>query len=184
MPDQIATESGDNWTVLFFECPTETLQKVLVDLFKYVGKIEGAKIPHFTIREFVVSRRVGISFRVLRNQTSAEIVDSELVKFFEKENLQYQIEPKDNRHAWIRKGTTDLHWNRKRCEALHQLSEIVVFLAQNSLFDTNDKCHMAHYLVNMLALQEATVPRSDQVYFLDIISGNALSFKTQHLGAS
>lgn len=181
MTNKIATEIGDNWTVFFFESPTGTLRRILVDLFQYVQKIEEAKIPHFMIREFAINQRVGISFRVLRNKDDAKMVDGKLAEFFGKEKLQYQREPQGNRHGWIRKGTTNLHWNRKRCEAIHQLSNFVVFLAQKNIFGSSDRCHMAHYAINMLVLQEAIVLGSSQVSFLDIINGDARSFHTQQL---
>lgn len=181
MTNKVASEIGDNWSVFFFECPINRLRRVLVDLFKYIEKIEEAKIPHFINREFAVTQRVGISLRVLRDQDDAKIVDSKLVEFFEKEKLEYQKNPKGNRHAWIPKGTTNSKWNRKRCEALHQLSNLVVFLTKNSIFDASDRCHMAHYAVNMLVLQEATVLGSNQVMFLDIISGELRQFQTQQL---
>lgn len=181
MTNKIATEIGDNWSVFFFESSTKMLKRVLVDLLQYVQKIEKAKIPHFIIREFTIARYVGISFRVLRNKDDAKFVDSKLAKFFEREKLHYQKDPKGNRHAWLRKGTTNSHWNRKRCEALHQLSNFVVFLAQNDIFGANDRCHMAHYTVNMLVLQEATVLGSNQVSFWDILSGEARWFHTQQL---
>lgn len=181
MTNEATTEIGDNWSVFFFEAPTNVLKRVLVALFKYVQKIEEARIPHFIIREFTVTQRVGISLRVLRHQVDAKIVDDKLTRFFEKEKLQYQKDPEGNRHAWLRKGTTKSHWNRKRCESLHQLSNFVVFLAESNIFGANDRCHMAHYIINMLTLQEATVPGSNQVSFWDIISGKVLSFLTQQL---
>lgn len=181
MTNEIATEIGDNWSVFFFECPTNMLRRVLIDLFQHVRKIDEARIPHFMVRECAFTQSVGISFRVLRNKSNEKIVDSKLAKFFEKEKLQYQKDPEGNRHAWLGKGTTNPKWNRKRCEALHQLSCLVVFLAQNDIYSANDRCHFAHYAVNMLALQEATVLGSNQVMFLDIISGELLQFQTRQL---
>lgn len=181
MTNEIATENGDNWSVFFFECPTNRVRKVLVDLFLHIQKIEEARIPHFMNRQFAVTQHVGISLRVLRNQDDAKSVDGKLAKFFEEEKLQYQKDPRGNRHAWLRKGETNSKWNRKRCEALHQLSNLVVFLAQNDIFNTNDRCHFAHYAVNVLVLQEATVPGSNQVFFWGIISGEALPFHTEQL---
>lgn len=180
MSDQVTTENGNNWTVVFFECSTDALGQVLVDLFQYIGKIEKAKIPHFMLREFI-GKHVGISLRVLRHPNYAKIVDSEIARFMKNKSLSYKINPEGNRHAWIRKDQRRPKWNRKRCEALNQLSRFVVSLVPNSVFSASDKCHMAHYLINMFALQEATVPGSDQVYFLDLVSGRAYSFKTFRL---
>jgi hypothetical protein len=181
LTNEIATEIGDNWSVFFFECPANSINEVLVDLFRYIRKIKEARIPHFMIREFAITQHFGISLRVLRSQDNADIVEGKLTEFFEQQGLRYQSNPEDNRHAWIRKGGTNARWNRKRCEALHQLSNLVVFLAKNDFFSANDRCHMAHYTINMLGLQEATVPNSNQVSLLDIISGQALSFQTYQL---
>jgi len=181
LTNEIATEIGDNWSVFFFECPTNAINGVVVDLFRYIRKIKEARIPHFMVREFAITQRFGISLRVLRNQDDADIVEGKLTEFFEQHGLRYQSNPEGNRHAWIRKGGTNTRWNRKRCEALHRLSNLVVFLAKNDIFSAYDRCHMAHYTINMLGLQEATVTGSNQVSLLDIISGQVRSFQTQHL---
>lgn len=181
MAYKVATEMGDNWSVFFFECSTDIISRVLVNLFQYVRKIKEARIPHFMMREFTITQRFGISLRVLRNPDDAKIVDEKLVEFFEKEGLQYQKDPEGNRHAWLQKGTSNVHWNKKRCEALHRLSSFVAFLAKNNISSAKDRCYMTHYIINMLGLQEATVTSSNQVMFLDIISGQALSFQTQQL---
>jgi len=177
----LATETGDNWSVFFFECPANEVHRILVDLFRYTRGIKEAKIPHFMMREFAITKRFGISLRVLRNPDDAEAVDSKLVEFFEKESLNYQRDPRGNRHAWIRKGSTNAYWNNKRCVALHQLSDFIVSLAKSNLFSVKDRCHFAHYTINMIGLQEATVTGSNQVSLLDIISGQAPSFQTAQL---
>jgi len=177
----VATEIGDNWSVFFFECPAHSINEVLVDLFQFLKGIKKAEIPHFMVREFAITRSFGLSLRVLRNPDDAEIVDAKLVKFFEKKKLQCQENPEGNRHAWIRRGAKSAHWDRNRCEALHQLSNFTVLLAKSNAFSTRDRCHFAHYAVNMFGLQEATIPNSNQVYYLDIIRGQALSFHTQQL---
>lgn len=177
MTNRVATEIGDNWAVFFFIVPAKMLKRILIELFEYVREIEEVEIPHFMMREYIVTQHVGISFRLLRNQEYAEIVDSKLIKFFESKNMNYQSNPKGNRHAW----KPDSKTNRAFCEALHQLSNLVVFLAQNNMFGTDERCHMAHYTVNMLALHEATISCSNQVYFWDILNGRALSFKTAPL---
>ena len=182
MKEKIPTEVGDNWVTFFFECSPSDFKRILIDLFSLIKKITDAEIPHFLIREYVPTRHLGISLRILRKQTKSKEIDDKLCKFFEKHNIQYQKEPEANRHAWLRKGQVDSYWSRKRCEAIHKLSDFAVFMAKNDLFDTDSKCLNAHYLVNMLALQEATVPQSNQVCFLDIVAGKALTFQTFQLG--
>jgi hypothetical protein len=172
------TEEGKNWTVMVFDCPSDRLKRILVDLFGHIEKIKEAKIPHFTIRETVFSKYVTISFRVLRNQVSTQRVEQELKNFMEQEALQYQIDPVGNDHfakchAWIHKDETNTKWNQKRCQALNQLSLFVVSLAQNSLFDLDDRIDMGHLAINMLVLQEATVSGSNAAYYIDFISGKA-----------
>lgn len=175
------TENGDNWSVFFFECPTERLKKVLVDLFRYVGEVKEAKIPHFLVREYFLAKHLGISLRVLRKASDAKKLDDKLVDFFEKQKLRYDREPKGNRHAWIREGKINPDLHKGKCEALHKLSNFVAFLAQNDIFDAHHKCHNVHYLVNMLALQEATTLGSNQMSYYDLIEGKALRFQTLQL---
>jgi len=59
----------------------------------------------------------------------------------------------------------------------HQLSNLVLFLAQNDIFSANDRFHMARYTVETLVLQEPSVPDSNQISFLDLISGGILLFQ-------
>lgn len=181
MSDFPETEKGDNWSVFFFECPTERLKQVLIDLFKYLNEVRQAKIPHFLIRVYFPSKYLGISLRVLRKVSDAKKLDGKLVEFFENQKLRYDREPKGNYHAWIREGEIDPNWNKGKCEALHKLSNFVAFLAQNDIFDAHHKCHNAHYLVNMLALQEATVLGSNQMGYFDIIERKTSRFKTLQL---
>ena len=181
MTRDIATEIGDNWSVFFFQTSRVAAKRVIVDLFRYVQKIKEASLPHFMIREFVATRSIGVSLRVLRSKGNAKLVDGKLVRFFDRNDLHYKKEPEGNRHAWLAKGTRNANWNRQRCEFLHQLSSLVVFLAENDIFEARDKCLSAHYFVNMLGLQEATVSGTNQVHFFDTVSGEAYRFQTLQL---
>lgn len=176
MSGLLATEKGNSWTVVVFDCPSNELNRILVDLFACVEQIEEAKIPHFTVRYTVFSRYVTISFRVLRNQASAQIVERKLTEFMQQEALQHRIDPEGTDHfaechAWIHKSETNPKWNDKRCRALNRLSRFVVSLAEDSLFDPDDRIEMGHLAVNMLALQEATVPGSNGAYYVDFVTG-------------
>jgi len=171
-----ATEDGNNWTVMVFDCPSDELNRVLVDLFARVEQIKEAKIPHFTVRFGAFGKHVTISFRVLRNQAVAESVEDELNKFMHSKGLLYRIDPEGTGHfaqchAWIHKGEINQKWNNKRCQMLNGLSRFVVSLAENSVFDPDCRIEMAHLAVNMLALQEATVPGSNSAYYLDLVAG-------------
>jgi len=177
----IATEVGDNWSVFFFETSSVGAKRVIVDLFHYVQEIKGASLPHFMIRECMATRKLGVSLRVLRSKGNAKTVDGKLAKFFDQKGLHCEREPKGNRHAWLAKGTRNAIWNKRRCDFLYRLSSLVVFLAENEIFEARDKCLSAHYFVNMLGLQEATVSGSNQVYFLDTVSGEAYRFQTWQL---
>jgi hypothetical protein len=106
------------------------------------------------------------------------MVDNKLTQFFERHRLYYEKDPINNRHGWIQRGSVSSQWDYKHCESLHLLSKLIVFLAENNIFITSYRCHMAHYAVNMLILQEATLSGSGQVYFLDLVDNEALPFKT------
>ena len=175
------TERGDNWSVFFFECPVGRIQQVLVDLSEQLRSVEEGRIPHFILREYAAGQHIGISLRVLREKEHAKEVDDKLAGFFEEQALYYERDPKGNRHGWIAVGTTSSHWDNKRCESLHLLSKLMFFLAKNDIFDASYRCHMAHYAVNLLILQEATLPSSNAVSFFDLITKKALSFKTHQL---
>lgn len=171
-----ATEEGNNWVVVVFDCPNNKLTQVLVDLFACAEQIKEAKIPHFTVRYAAFLRYVTISFRVLRDQPSGQLVEQKLAEYMQQEQLQYRIDPEGEDyyaqcHAWIHKGETNPKWNDKRCRALNRLSKFIVSLAKDSLFDPDDRIEMGHLAVNMLVLQEATVPGSNGAYYVDFVTG-------------
>jgi hypothetical protein len=162
MVTEIETEVGDNWSVFFFEVSCATFKTVLFGLFQYLREIEAAHMPHFMIRECTFTQHLGISLRVLRDHDNMKIVDDRLAEFFERKKLPYDRDPKGNRHAWLEKRTRNEKWNKERCEILHQLSKLAVSLAKDDIFGASDRCHIAHYLVNMLGLQEATLLGTDR----------------------
>lgn len=172
----LATENGDNWTVVVFKCGINELRHALNRLFAKVDSLSGIEIPHFTLRSFEIGAMVTVSFRVLRNPAISDSVASEISDSLQQARLNYAVDPSLHQelgefHAWIRHGGENPFWSRNRCELLSQLSRLVVSAAKSDVFEARDRSLLAHLAVNMLFLQEATVPRSDATYHLDVLSG-------------
>lgn len=171
-----ATEEGNNWTVVVFECPTADWKKVLVDLFDFFKKEEEVRIPHFTIRDFDHKgfQILKVSFRVLGN----EDVEGRLGAFMKRRQLKFKINPeKDDPefggdlHGWIFKGERSNRWDRRRCVVLNRLSKVILYMALGDLFDFDSRLEIAHLAVNMLALKEA-ISLDRMAYYFDSITGN------------
>jgi len=152
MSTNLATQDPENWTVIVFMCPAESWQRVLIEMFSHLRRINEAQLPHFLIRSFDQGRYV-VSLRILREPSAAHIVEGSLNKFLVERNLEIiGANRTDRLSGWISEWND--HWNRPRCEALNHLSEVVVLLAENELFHPEDRRDMAHYYTIMLGLYE------------------------------
>ena len=152
MSQQIATQSRRNWTVRVFRCPTRRWSNILVELWRFIGDIEGADIPHFLIRETRGGSHI-VSLRVLRDPSREQIVEEALSSFLVQHQLEHvQVQPDDPRDGWI--TDHDPTWNRERCGLLNRLSEFVASLAESNMFGVDDRISMAHLFAIMLGLYE------------------------------
>jgi hypothetical protein len=174
----LATENGDNWTVVVLKCGINELRYVLDALFAKADSIPGIEIPHFTLRRFDIGTMMAVSFRVLRNPEISDSVASGISDSLRQAGLNFAVDPSVGQelgefHTWIRHGGENPFWNRNRCELLSQLSRLVVSAARSDVFEARDRSLLAHLAVNMLFLQEATVPGSDVTYHLDVLTGQS-----------
>lgn len=99
MGNELSTETGDNWSTFFFECPASDFKRILTDLFSFLEATQEAQIPHFLVREYALTQKLGISLRILRKPTESTMVETKICTFFEKNNLKYETEPEGNRHT-------------------------------------------------------------------------------------
>jgi len=172
----LPTENGNNWTVVVFKCGINELRHALNGLFAKVDSLAGIEIPHFTLRWFDIGTMVTVSFRVLRNSEISDSVANEISDSLRQAGLNFAVDPSVDQelgkfHTWIRHGGENLFGNRNRCELLSHLSRVVVSAAKSDVFEACDRSLLAHLAVNMLFLQEATVPGSDTTYHLDVLTG-------------
>jgi hypothetical protein len=172
----LATENGDNWTVVVFKCGVNELRPVLDGLFAKADSLHGIEIPHFTVRWFHVGTMMIVSFRLLRHPEISESVASGISDSLRHAGLNFAVDPSVDQelgefHTWIRHGGENPFWNRDRCELLSQLSRLVASAARLDVFEARDRSLLAHLTVNMLFLQEATVLGSNASYHLDILTG-------------
>jgi hypothetical protein len=133
-------------------------------LFQTVEAIQGAYMPHYTIREAIGPplSLLTVSFRVLRKQSVEEPLKSQIATIMKERGLAFRIDPQGNDHfaqcrAWASKGEVNPYWTRKRCDALNTLSRSIASFSTNSVFDSDSRFEWAHLFVNMLGLQEAVM---------------------------
>lgn len=166
------TENGNNWSVFVFKCLNHDWHHVLIDLFELIEQIDEADIPHFSVR--YGTPKLTISFRILRDETHERLLEEKIAEFMDKKGIKYRINPEGKNHfghchAWIRKDKKNPKWPRKRCEALNRLSRFVVSIAEDDLFDPENRFEWGHLTINMLGLQESIVGRG--AAFTDMITG-------------
>jgi hypothetical protein len=172
----LATENGDNWTVVIFKCGVNELRPVLDRLFGKADSLPEVEIPHFTLRWFDIGTIVTVSFRLLRCPEISDFIASRISYSLRQAGLSLAIDPSVDEelgefHAWICHGGKNPFWNRNRCELLSQLSRLAVSAAKSDVFEACDRSLLAHLAVNMLFLQEATVPGTNAAYHLDVLTG-------------
>jgi hypothetical protein len=134
-----------------------------------------------------------ISFRVLRDPNMSDSVANGISDWLQQQGVGFAIDPTIEQrlgrsHKWIRHGEKCAHWNRNRCQLLSQLSRVVVSAAKLGIFEGDDRAELAHVAVNMLFLQEATVPASNAVYYRDGLSSRSFgpyrTFQDRRPGSS
>lgn len=165
------TEDKDNWSVFLFDCLNEKVERVIVMLFKKAKEIIPNGLPNYTMRWWN-EKSIKISFRVLRDKNSGEVVrnlEKSIEELLEKEHAENIIINPEGRDAKISGwGGAPL----RKCKMYNQLSEFVVKLAEYKLFSSDNRNEMRHLAINMLFMREATV--EPFAYFCDLISGKII----------
>lgn len=166
------TEDKNNWSVFLFDCPKERVAKLIVPLFKHAKEIVPNSLPNYTMRDWARDS-VKISFRVLRDKDDRETVqklEKAIQVLLEKETIKPIINPKGE-HAKISGWSKD---SLPKCKAYSRLSEFVVKLADENLFEPSIRNEMRHLAINMLFMREAAKYPEPFSFFVDLISNQII----------
>ena len=165
------TEDKDNWSVFLFDCPKDRVERLIVLVFKRVKGIVPNGLPNYTMRHWS-QNSVKISLRVLRDKKKEAVVqklEKLTAKLLRKERATNIIVNPKGKDAQIS------GWSKaplRKCKAYNRLSEFVVKLAEENLFQTDNRNEMRHLAINMLFMREAIIPYP---FFVDLISGQSLA---------
>jgi hypothetical protein len=141
----------------------DRLHEVVPAILGALNKLTGAYIPNYTVREHKPKKKLRLSFRVLVAPTRRKSVIRALLRLASKLDVGMKIPGPPEYAAWIKADERSEHWNRERCEILHQISMAAMAclkegvpgpsLASWDLLRRN----YAHLFVNMLALREGFI---------------------------
>lgn len=165
------TEDKDNWSIFLFDCPKDTVERLIVLVFKRVKGIVPNGLPNYTVR-YWSQNSVKISLRVLRDKKKEAVVqklEKSTAKLLRKEratNIIVNPKGKDAQISGWSKATL------RKCKAYNRLSKFVVKLAEDKLFSPNDRNEMRHLAINMLFMREAIIPYP---FFVDLLSGQPVA---------
>jgi len=154
---------SDNWSVIVFKCKSERAKDVLINLYGFVEGLEGVKDLHFLIRDRV-DDEVVFSFRILGEQKEKEIINSKvsfkLRSLMPEEDFVIDPDPGHSLYkyvAWPWREAINERGSEKFtafCSFLSQLSKIVVNMAKEDYFDSEERVEIAHVMSWMLGCTE------------------------------
>lgn len=140
-------------------------------LFKSAKGIVPNSLPNYTIRWFD-KNFIKISLRVLRRKSNREVVtklENSIAELLRKERAKNIVVNPQGEDAKISGWSSA---ELRKCKAYNRLSEFVVKLAEESLFQPNDRNEMRHLAINMLFMREAAKRGEWYAFFVDAVSGN------------
>lgn len=149
-----------------FDCPTAKVKDLTISLFRVVKEIVPNSLPNYTIRGWN-REHVKISLRVLRDRNQTDLLErlnSSITEVIE--GVTEKIDRFDP--SWKQGAPL------KKCRAYNRLSEFVVRLAEEDLFEVNDRNEMRHLAINMLFMREAVRRWELYALFVDLISRKVL----------
>ena len=155
--------TNDDWCIAVFKCKSDIVENTLVDLYLFVKDLEGVKDLHFIIRDRLDDEIV-FSFRVFIDPKYKKAIESTIaykLKNFISED-KFSINPHDNDPlakfvAWSPAKRIAECGPEKFdifCNFLSRLSRIVVDMAENKYFGSQERVEMAHVMSWMLGCTE------------------------------
>jgi len=115
---------------------------------------------HYTVRG-VKDGKVIVSYRIHKDASNYEAIVRE---YLIGTGVQYEENPDNENHAWIKKGEEDDRWDPMSVAILHWTSKFAVQQMNPQFTNRVDRIQMAHLFQNMLFLNEDVIEKvSDTV---------------------
>jgi len=154
---------SNEWCVAVFKCSSDSVKKVLVEVYRFVDDLKGVRSLHFLIRDRVEDEVV-FSFRVMVEPKFKETVKTKLA--YKLGTLlsedKYVVDPAagntlEQYVAWMpEKKIADFGQTKfnQFIDLLKNLSAIVVQMIGNDYFASNERVELAHVMSWMLGCTE------------------------------
>jgi hypothetical protein len=157
------TESA--WIVTIFKCDADKVKDVLVNFYEFIRDIEEVQDLHFLIRDRLKDMVV-LSFRI-KIDVKDKIIITSKIRFKIKSLIPEQnfvIGPSPDHplfryEAWPWKKTLEKRGLVKFeafCHFLNKLSAVVIEMAKQDYFSSEERMEMAHVMSWMLGCVEKT----------------------------
>ena len=154
---------SNEWCVAVFKCSSDSVKKVLVEVYRFVDDLKGVRSLHFLVRDRVEDEVV-FSFRVMVEPKFKETVKTKLA--YKLGTLlsedKYVIDPAAGNSfeqyvAWLpEKKIADFGQSKFNLfiDLLKNMSAIVVQMIENDYFASNERVELAHFMSWMLGCTE------------------------------
>jgi hypothetical protein len=154
---------SNEWCVAVFKCSSDSVKKVLVEVYRFVDDLKGVRSLHFLVRDRVEDEVV-FSFRVMVEPKFKEMVKTKLA--YKLGTLlsedKYVIDPAagnglEQYVAWLpEKKIADFGQSKfnQFIDLLKNMSAIVVQIIENDYFASNERVELAHFMSWMLGCTE------------------------------
>jgi len=154
---------SNEWCVAVFKCSSDSVKKVLVEVYRFVDDLKGVRSLHFLVRDRVEDEVV-FSFRVMVEPKFKEMVKTKLA--YKLGTLlsedKYVIDPAagnglEQYVAWL-PGKKIVDFGQSKfnqfIDLLKNMSAIVVQMIENDYFASNERVELAHVMSWMLGCTE------------------------------
>jgi len=154
---------SNEWCVAVFKCSSDSVKKVLVEVYRFVDDLKGVRSLHFLVRDRVEDEVV-FSFRVMVEPKFKEMVKTKLA--YKLGTLlsedKYVIDPAagnglEQYVAWL-PGKKIVDFGQSKfnqfIDLLKNMSAIVVQMIENDYFASNERVELAHFMSWMLGCTE------------------------------
>ena len=184
--------TSDDWSVTIFKCKPDMLKDVLIDVYSFIETTEGVKDLHFIIRDRL-RNQVIICFRVLQEEKNKKIISSKIAfklrSLIPEENFVVDPDPKHRYHklaAWPWKDMVNKRGPEKFsvfCSFLSKLSRIVVEMAKEDYFGSEERMELSHVMTTMLGCTELGLLSTEemQVGYYDRVEDKSYTCLRQSL---
>jgi hypothetical protein len=181
---------SNEWCVAVFRCSSDSVKKVLVEVYRFVDDLKGVRSLHFLVRDRVEGEVV-FSFRVMVEPKFKEIVKSKLA--YKLGTLlsegKYVIDPAagtslEQYVAWLpEKRIADFGQSKfnRFIDLLKNMSATVVQLIENDYFASNERVELAHVTSWMLGCTEYGLLRTSgmEIGYYDRLDDKYCSYLRQ-----